>query len=202
LRNEKAWQREKAENRLTENLNENVDKLTSLRARAEQGVSHHQRRVERMAAELGRPRSFYIIALFAAAWVGLNLLAIRLGIRPLDPPPFSVLQGLVGLGALLMTTTVLTAQNRQTRDAEQRGQLELQVNLLAEQKIAKLIALLEELRRDIPSVQNRVDEIAEVMQEPVDPHAVISALEHTLDAKAQPPRAVEGPGAPPEPKHG
>jgi uncharacterized membrane protein len=174
-----------------ENLNENVEALTSLRARAELGVSRQQRLIERVTAQLGRPRSLYVILVLAAAWVGFNLLASSLGARPFDPPPFSCLQGLVGLAALLMTTTVLTTQNRQTRHAEQRAQLELQVNLLAEQKVAKLIALLEELRRDIPTVRDRVDDVAEVMKEPVDPHAVLSALEQTLEANPAPPREVE-----------
>jgi uncharacterized membrane protein len=160
----------------------NVDTLAALHARAEQGVSRHQRRIERVAAQLGRPRSLYLIAAFTLTWVGMNVIAACLGLRPFDPPPFTWLQGLIGLGALLMTTIVLTAQNRQNQEAEQRSQLELQVNLLAEQKVAKLIALLEELRRDIPTVHDRVDEVAEVMKEPVDPHAVLSALEQSLEA--------------------
>ena len=36
--------------------------------------------------------------------------------------------------------------------AEQRTQLMLQLNLLSEKKIAKIIALLEELREDIPNM--------------------------------------------------
>ena len=128
----------------------------------------------------------------------MNLLAGRVGLHPLDPPPFYWLQGLVGLGALLTTTTVLTAQNRQTYDAQQRGQLELQVNLLAEQKIAKLIALVEELRRDLPTVRNRVDQEADVMQEPVDPHAVLSALEHQREGAPDDGK----PAAALEPDHG
>jgi uncharacterized membrane protein len=80
-----------------------------------------------------------------------------------------------------MSTMILITQNRQTTHAEQRAQLDLQVNLLAEQKVAKLVALLEELRRDMPSVRDRVDQVAEGMKEPVDPHAVLSALEQTLE---------------------
>jgi uncharacterized membrane protein len=170
-----------------DNLNDNVETLASLRARADQSVSHHQRRIERFTAQIGQPRSFYIVIAFAAAWSAFNLLAPSCGIRPFDPPPFSWLQGLVGLCALLMTTIILITQNRQTRHADQRGQLELQINLLSEQKIAKLIGLLEELRRDIPIVRNRVDEVADAMTEPVDPHAVISAIENTVETDSDPP---------------
>ena len=53
--------------------------------------------------------------------------------------------------------------------------------MLAEQKIAKLIALVEELRRDLPNVHDRRDSLAEAMIRPVDPHAVASALETTFE---------------------
>jgi uncharacterized membrane protein len=165
----------------TEHLNENVAALASLRARADREVNRHQRWVEHFTAEVGRPRSLYVIVALAAGWVGANVLAMHAGLRALDPPPFSWLQGLVGFSALLVTTTILTTQNRQTRDFERRAELELQINLLAEQKIAKLIALVEELRRDLPSVLDRVDPVADIMQEPVDPHAVLSALERTRE---------------------
>ncbi len=176
-----------------DNINENVDTLASLAERAERNVSSHQRRIERFTAQLGRPRSIYVIAAFAALWTAVNALGPYLGVRPLDPPPFAWLQGVISFSALLMTTIVLTTQNRQSRHADQRAQLELQVNLLAEQKIAKIISLLEELRRDMPTVRDRVDEVAEIMKEPVDPHAVLSALEQTMDPKEPLPEEPEEP---------
>jgi uncharacterized membrane protein len=164
-----------------EHSNENVEALASLRARADRNVSRHQRRIERLTAEIGRPWSLYVIVTFVGSWVGLSALLTRLWGRSFDPPPFAWLQGLVAVAALLMSTMILITQNRQTTHAEQRAQLDLQVNLLAEQKVAKLVALLEELRRDMPSVRDRVDQVAEGMKEPVDPHAVLSALEQTLE---------------------
>ena len=71
-------------------------------------------------------------------------------------------------------------QTRQENFAEQRAQLMLQLNLLSEQKIAKMIALLEELRTDMPNVMDRHDPEAEVMQEAADPLAVLEALQENL----------------------
>jgi uncharacterized membrane protein len=97
-----------------------------------------------------------------------------------DPPPFSWLQGIIGLSALLMTTIVLITQNRQSKATEQRRQLDLQVNLLVEQKVTKLIALVEELRHDLPQIENRHDPEAEAMQQTVDPHQVLKTLNQML----------------------
>jgi uncharacterized membrane protein len=90
-----------------------------------------------------------------------------------------------------MATTVLATQNRQRKISDERAQLDLQVNLLSEQKLAKLIALVEELRRDMPNVKNRSDPLAEAMTQAIDPHAVVSALHDTIEeatTKHEPPR--------------
>ncbi|MEH2354068.1 DUF1003 domain-containing protein [Nostoc sp.] len=79
-----------------------------------------------------------------------------------------------------MKTGVLIKQERQEKLAEQRAQLSLQLNLLSEQKIAKLIALVEELRLDISNVKNRFDPEAEIMKSPTDAHAIVDLLEETL----------------------
>ena len=90
----------------------------------------------------------------------------------------------MGLSALLTTIIVLITQSRQGKLAEQRAQLGLQLNLLAEQKIAKLIALVEELRRDLPEVHDRHDAEATAMEQSTHPHAILDALE-TVQEKVE-----------------
>jgi len=169
-----------------------VQAVLALRARQEEQVGRHQRLVERTTSALGRPVTIYLIVAIAAVWAGGNLVAPVLGIPAPDPPPFSRMQSVIALVALLMTTMVLTTQSRQAKHAEQRSHLDLQVNLLAEQKIAKLIGLVEELRRDLPNVHNRKDSIAEAMTNAIDPGAVISVLEDGLDKPCEATEEVEG----------
>ncbi|HEY8091427.1 MAG TPA: DUF1003 domain-containing protein, partial [Polyangiaceae bacterium] len=163
-----------------------VASIADLHSRALATVGRHQRGIEWLTAKLGRPSSLYVILACVAAWIVANVALGLLGRRPFDPPPFFWLQGAVATSALLMTTMVLTCQNRQGKQIEQRAQLDLQVNLASEAKIAKLIALVEELRRDLPSVPNRVDSLAEEMQETVDPDKVLSALEKTIEERLDP----------------
>ena len=163
---------------------QNIEAIAALHARTEQQVSRHQRAVEAVTAFLGRPLFLYLAQAVVAAWIVVNLFGRRVGIRPFDPPPFSWLQGAVSLGALLLAIVILITQNRQGKVEAQRARLDLQISLLAEQKVAKLIALVEELRRDLPIVQDRRDPEAEAMTESVDPHAVLSALEETLEEAA------------------
>jgi len=160
-----------------ENVEQNVKAVGVLKRRADDRAGTHQLFIERATEAIGRPRTLYFTLCAVVVWAAWNLVSPHVGVAAVDPPPFFWMQGVICLGSLTMTTMVLTAQNRQTRHVEQRAHLDLQVNLLAEQKIAKVIALLEELRRDLPIVANRTDPVADAMQESVKPDNVISALE-------------------------
>jgi uncharacterized membrane protein len=159
-----------------------IEAVLALCARQEERIGRHQRLIERVTHGLGRPRTIYLTLVIVSAWVAFNVVAPSFSLYVFDPAPFSRLQDVIGLAALLMTIMVLTTQNRQAKHAEDRAHLDLQVNLLAEQKIAKLIALVEELRRDLPNVQNRTDSVAEAMARAVDAREISKALETNLDA--------------------
>ncbi|GAC1518293.1 MAG: DUF1003 domain-containing protein [Polyangiales bacterium] len=182
-------------------LAQNTETIAKVRARAEKTVGRHQRAIERLTGVIGRPMTIYLCLAAVSLWVGLNVGTIALGRVPLDPPPFFWLQGMLGLCALLTALMVLTTQNRQMRHVEDRAHLDLQVNLSAEQKTAKLVQLLEELRHDLPNVRDRRDPVAEAMAEAVDPHAAITALEETFEAGHDPP-AESAPGRPIGPPRG
>lgn len=163
--------------RVSKHVSRNIEMLSELRAQAEDRVGKHQRFIERLTRGAGRVGGVYVIVCTVALWTIYNTVAWHHDLPTPDPPPFAWLQGVVGLGSLLFTTMILTTQNRQAEHAEQRSQLDLQVNLLAEQKVAKIIALIEELRVDMPSVGNRRDPLAEAMTVAVDPKRVLSAME-------------------------
>jgi len=109
-------------------------------------------------------------------WASLNLLAGALGYRPIDPPPFSGLAGAVSLVSLYMVVLILTTQRREDTLAQHREQLILELALLSEQKTAKVIELLEEVRRDNPHIHDRIDEQADAMAQPSDPQQVLDAI--------------------------
>ena len=165
---------------LPDHIGQNIETIVALHARAEQDVPRLQRNVEAVASFFSRPIFLFGILFVVAFWILANLLLQRAHLPPFDAPPFNALELMLSCGSLLIATGVLIKQERQEKLAEQRTQLILQLNLISEQKIAKLVALLEELRRDLPDVQNRRDPEADVMQQAADPQVVMAALEETL----------------------
>jgi uncharacterized membrane protein len=166
---------------------QNIDAVLEFYTRENQKISRSQRILERISHFAGQPAFLGIILCFVALWILANVLLHRFGMAEFDPEPYFWLQGIVGLGALLTATVVLSKQNRFTRLAEQREHLDLKVTLLTEQKVAKLIDLVEELRRDLPNVKDRHDPEAAVLKQSMNPELVLAAL----DERSEPDRHVK-----------
>jgi uncharacterized membrane protein len=169
-------------------INENIEAIGDYYKREEQRTTRAQRVLERVADAIGRPVFLSLILLFVAAWLLGNVLAPRFGMPAFDPPPFQALQGVVSLSALLITTILLIGQNRLAKLEQRRGDLELQVNILTEQKTTTLIRLIEELRRDLPMVPDRHDADAATLQVPTDAKQILSALEDKERAQEDQPK--------------
>jgi uncharacterized membrane protein len=125
------------------------------------------------------------VVLAIVTWIAANTVALRLGFHPIEPPPFAWLTCWATLTALLATVIILTTQHRQERLTQERAHLDLQVNMVAEEKIAKLIFLVEELRRDLPMVRDRRDSLADAMTEALDVQAVVGEIEATKPRKGE-----------------
>jgi uncharacterized membrane protein len=161
-------------------IGQNISAVHDFYAREELKRSVSQRQAESIGAFVGQPAFPVVILLFVTVWIVVNLVLAAWGRVPFDEPPFIWLQGVLGLAALLATAAVLIKQNRVAKLGEQRAHLDLKVALLIEQKTAKLIDLMEELRRDLPNVRNRRDPGAAVMQRAMSPEAVLAALDEEV----------------------
>jgi uncharacterized membrane protein len=166
---------------LPSSVNENIGTIAEFYADHEQQVSTTQRFVEKVALFLGSPTYVAANILFIVCWIGANTTAYDIGWKPVDEPPFFWLQGLISLNAFIISTTVLIRQNRMSKLADHHAHLDLQVNLLTDEKTSKIIQLLDELRRDMPDVSTKQDKEAEELAKPADPKAVLTAIERKRD---------------------
>jgi uncharacterized membrane protein len=82
---------------------------------------------------------FHLVLLLG--WVLVNSGEIR-GLRPFDPYPFSLLAMIVAVEAVILSSFILMRQNRMMRRGELRDHLNLQVDLLAEKEITKVLQMV------------------------------------------------------------
>ena len=160
----------------SDQISQNIEAVLAFYAREDQKISRSQRSLERVGDFIARPVFPGLILLFLSLWIVTSVVLRRLGIADFDPPPFFWLQGIVSLGAFLVATAVLIKQDRLGKLSEQREHLYLKVTLLTEQKTAKLIELIEELRHDLPNVENRHDPEAVALKQSMNPDQVLAAL--------------------------
>lgn len=167
---------------LPPSVSENIDTITAFYQRHEEHMSLPQTIIEKMSVILGSPGYVAASVVFMVGWIVANLVALELGYEEVDEPPFFWLQGIIAVNAFIISTTVLIRQNRMQKLAQHHARLDLQVNLLTEEKTSKIIAMLEALRRDTPGIAPLVDPEAQDMARPADADAVLSVIENEQES--------------------
>ncbi|HEY8024440.1 MAG TPA: DUF1003 domain-containing protein [Burkholderiaceae bacterium] len=171
--------REQPSDSVLDPVAQHTDSILAFYTREERKITVSQRMLETISEGVGSPLGLGAIMLFVVVWVAASCFLKLTDGPAFDPPPFYWLQGLVGLGALFAAVVVLIKQNRLAKMEERRAHLELHVNLLTEQKVTKIIKLLEELRRDLP-IKDRHDAEAAAFQSPTDPESILASLDVRL----------------------
>jgi uncharacterized membrane protein len=162
------------ERSLNSALRRNIDALRRRRTSEEQRAALDQKLARAVTRFAGSMRFVTVHAILYGGWIVANL-GWMPGVPPWDPS-FVVLAMIASVEAIFLSTFILITQNRMAAAADQRAELDLQVSLLAEAEITKLVELVAMIaeRMDLPtSEQHEIDE----MKQRVAPEAVLDAIE-------------------------
>jgi len=130
---------------MPEAIERNIAAIVALRRRAEQRKTGQDRLADRITALSGSMRFLYL----HAAWFGIWIL-VNCGDHPLwgfDPYPFGLLTMIVSLEAIFLSTFVLISQNKMGEVADARADLDLQIDLLSEYEITRILRLVDAMAR-------------------------------------------------------
>jgi uncharacterized membrane protein len=166
---------ESSSGQFPEHIDEAVRSIAQLHSEHHGKTTAQQRLVNRISGVFARPYFVAFLTVAVAVWIGANLAAMHGG--AVDPPPFPWLVSAMNLLSLFIVTLVLVAQKHEDELNARRDILTLELAILSERKIAKVIELLEELRRDSPHIADRVDQQADQMAQPADAHSVLAAAQ-------------------------
>lgn len=166
---------------LSDHVEESVEAIAEVHREHHESSSGLQRAIDRVTQTLGRPAvTAAVLAGFAVWTVG----AWTATDGRIETSAFRWLELTGTLAALFIALLILVTQRRQDILAERRDQLTLELAVLADRKAAKMIELIEELRRDAPDVADRHDPESAEMAQPTDPREVLEAIDQrTPDAK-------------------
>ena len=152
----------------TDHMGEAAERLADMHRQHHARSTPAQRAANRLTRALGQPSAIATVIAIVAAWVLGNLSAPRLHLHALELAPFSDLGLFLGFVAVVVALLILSTQQHGEELAQRRAELTLQLAILAERKVAKVIELLEAQRAENPLLISRQDPEAEQMAQAAD----------------------------------
>jgi len=153
----------------------NIRSLIARRRREDREQTRQQRLAEAVTRFTGSMAFVYLHLLIFGVWIFTNC-----GWTPLPQfdPTFVGLATFASVEAIFLSTFVLITQNSMTRQAEKRADLDLQISLLAEHEITRLITLVKQIGEKLDVESSRNPELPELQQD-VAPEKVLDMMEHS-----------------------
>jgi len=129
---------------------------------------------DRLTGYFGSVGFLIINVIWFAVWIAINTGLIPF-FKPFDSFPFGLLTMIVSLEAIILSIFVLISQNRASRVEDLREEVDLQIDLVTEAEVTKLLKLhkllLEKYKIDISD-----DKEFQQMVKPIDENKIEKSL--------------------------
>ena len=155
-------------------LNRNIKALDARRRAEERRATAQDKAAEAITRFTGSMAFVYIHLAILVAWVALNLNVVA-GVKAFDPS-FVILATAASVEAIFLSTFVLISQNRAAALADKRAELDLQINLLSEHEVTRLLTLTIAIANRLGVDMSAQPELAELERD-VAPEAVLDKME-------------------------
>ncbi len=106
---------------------------------------------------------FNVNAVLFLGWLLVNANIIP-DFKAFDPYPFGMLTMIVSLEAIFLSIIVLISQNRAAKIADLREEIDLQVNVAAEQEITQILSMLEGIEKKLSVKELHVADLARMKE--------------------------------------
>ncbi len=152
--------------------------ISSLKAKADKKRSLSQKLADWMTGAFGSMTFLLINVAWFAVWIIINVGLIP-GVTPFDPFPFGLLTMVVSLEAIILAITVLVSQNREEEVGNLRQEIDLQMDIIAEDELTKLLQMVS-LLLEKNGVDVSKDEVLQSMLQPTSVEKIEEALEQEV----------------------
>ena len=161
-------------------MERNIRTLIRLRLDAARERGLQDRIADVITSFSGRMSFVYVHIIWFSAWILLN--TGRFGVPPFDPFPYGLLTMVVSLEAIFLATFVLISQNRLSREAEHRADLDMHIGLLTEHELTRVLQMLDAIQDKLGIEGDEDNELADLEMEtrPEDVLAEIERLQQRI----------------------
>ena len=153
--------------------------ILNLRAEISRRQTLTARVIERTGAFLARPTLFFVMLGLHLGWILLNL-PVFPWFRPWDPYPFVFLATFASAEAPFIALLVLMYQRHQSRIAELREELDLQVALHLERQSSAMLRLIREIQDGLGIATRQDRKSLEILQGELDPRQLMDSVRKDL----------------------
>lgn len=113
----------------------------SIKAKADMKRTAMEQMADSMTAKFGSSGFLWLNTILFTAWILINTGQIK-WVPVFDPFPFSLLTTIVSLEAIILAIFVLISQNRTAKIDDLREETDLQLNLISEKEVTKLVKMM------------------------------------------------------------
>jgi uncharacterized membrane protein len=170
-------------------LERNIEALERRRRHEEAEATLQDRLAQAIARFSGSMAFVYVHLALYGFWILANLGLVP-GVPAWDET-FVVLAMMASVEAIFLSTFILINQNRMAAAADKRADLDLQISLLAEHELTKVVAMVDAIADHLGVAHEAREEVDELKRD-VAPEAVLDAIssteeapKHRLDEKAE-----------------
>lgn len=173
----------------SEIIRRNISAVIEMQRKESEAHTFQDKLADAITRFAGSMAFVYIHAIWFGTWILLNIGLLHIPrLSEFDPFPFGLLTMIVSLEAIFLSTFILISQNRDAVVSAQRSELDLQVNLLAEQKATKVLETLDQITQQLNNMSSRFNfapdpELEALKQSPA-PQEVLKVMEETLKEEA------------------
>lgn len=165
--------KEQAASGVAKIVEKNIRDLLKVRSKVEKKKTRSERIADWVVKIAGNMWFAYFHVIWFAIWIGDSVLN---GKDAFDPFPFSMLTTVVSLEAIFLTLFVLVSQNQQAKHDQQRANLHLQIDLLAEHEITRLLCIVDAIAEKLGVEQVACESDLGDLEQDVTPADLIEEL--------------------------
>lgn len=160
--------------RMAKIVERNITALLKRRKEEEGKKTFEEKIADKVTRFTGSMVFVYIHLLLFGLWIIWNTGVI--GLKPFDPS-FVILAMFASVEAIFLSTFVLISQNRMNAQADKRAELDLQISLLTEHEVTRIITLVTAMAKKM-GIQDAYDPEIKELSKDVHPEKVMDSMEN------------------------